>query len=190
MFNFKSFIITFIKSTLSIHLYQPPSGVCTFFFSFTVPHTILCTEISVWSILVKWATLSSPLHRTPLKQPHCPCCLVANCVQFYDPTHYSPLGSSVCLISQTRILEVGCHFLLQQRIFWPRDWTSISCLVGVFFTTEPHWKLLKQPYLYSNPNSFTFSFTCALVTGAINSELQQRSLDEWSYNSFLQKNFN
>ena len=34
---------------------------------------------------------------------------------------------------------MGCHFLLQKS-FWPRDQTSLFCLVGIFFTTEPSEK--------------------------------------------------
>ena len=51
----------------------------------------------------------------------CCCCLLLlsllSCVQlFCDPMDCSPPGSSVHRISQARITEMGCHFLLQ-RIF-------------------------------------------------------------------------
>ena len=58
--------------------------------------------------------------------------VVSNC----EPMDCSPPGSSVHGISQARMLEwVAISF--SRRSSWPRDWTSISCNTGRFFTTEP-----------------------------------------------------
>ena len=51
---------------------------------------------------------------------------------------YSPLGSSVHGISQARILEWVISS--SRGSSWPRYWTCISCIAGVFLTTEPPGK--------------------------------------------------
>ena len=53
-----------------------------------------------------------------------------SCLTLCDPTDCSLPGSSIHGIFQARVLQwVGCCFLLQ-RIFWPRDQTQISHIVG------------------------------------------------------------
>ena len=49
--------------------------------------------------------------------------IAKSCVILRDPMDYSPLGSSVHGISQTRILGQGGHFLLQ-GIFLTQGWNS------------------------------------------------------------------
>ena len=49
-----------------------------------------------------------------------------------NPMNCSPPSSSVHGISQARILEWGCHFLLQGTS-QPRDQTQVSCIAGRFF---------------------------------------------------------
>ena len=57
-----------------------------------------------------------------------------SCLALCDPTDCSLPGSSIHGIFQARVLQwVGCCFLLQ-RIFWPRDQTQISHIVGRRFT--------------------------------------------------------
>ena len=70
---------------------------------------------------------------------------------------YSPLGSSVHRILQARILEwVAIPF--SRGSSWPRDQTSISCIVGRFFTIwatrEVHLLSKAQPkcFLSWKPN--------------------------------------
>ena len=54
----------------------------------------------------------------------------------WDPKHCSLTDGSVHGISQARILEwVAISF--SRGIFWPRDWTCVSCTIGRFFTTKP-----------------------------------------------------
>ena len=48
-----------------------------------------------------------------------------SCPTLCDPMDCNPSNSSVQGISQAKILEVGCHFLLQ-GIFCPQDQTQIS----------------------------------------------------------------
>ena len=79
--------------------------------------------------------------------PPCGVCLVAQlCPTLCDPMDCSPPGSSVHGISQARILEwVAISF--SRGSSQPRDRTSVSCIAGGFFTTEP------QLLLYSNGHS-------------------------------------
>ena len=71
-------------------------------------------------------------HFAPL--PLCLLLLLFSCVQlFCDPMDYSPSGSSVHEIFQTRVLEwVTISF--SRRSSQPRDWTPTSCAVN----TEVH----------------------------------------------------
>ena len=56
------------------------------------------------------------------------CCLVTMLyLTLCDLLDYSPSGSPVHGLLWTRILEWGCHFLLQ-GISWPRDQTHVSCI--------------------------------------------------------------
>ena len=71
-------------------------------------------------------TISGHL-RMSIFQYYC-CCLVApSCLTLCDRMDYSLPGSSVCRISQARILEwVAIAF--SRRSSQPRDWTCISCI--------------------------------------------------------------
>ena len=40
---------------------------------------------------------------------------------------------------------VGSHSLLQ-GVFWPRDWTQVSCILARFFTTRAAWEALSVQY--------------------------------------------
>ena len=67
------------------------------------------------------------------------CCMHTNsfqsCPTLWDPMDYSPPGSSVHGILQTRILEWDAS----RGSSWPRDWTPVSCgscTAGRFFTAE------------------------------------------------------
>ena len=65
------------------------------------------------------------------------CCLVArSCPTPCNPMYCSLSGSSVHGIFQVRILELGCHYLLQGT---PE---TISCIGSRSFTTEPPGKPL------------------------------------------------
>ena len=58
-----------------------------------------------------------------------------SCWTLCDPIHYSPPGSSVLGILQTRILE-GVAMSSSRASSQSRDWTYLSCIVERFFT---HW---------------------------------------------------
>ena len=58
-----------------------------------------------------WKALES--HHLPFISCVCICVVTQSCLTFCDPMDCSPPGSSVHGISQARILEWGCHFLLQ-----------------------------------------------------------------------------
>ena len=73
-------------------------------------------------------------------------CLVAkSCPTLCNPMNCSPPGSSVHGISQARILNWVCHFLLRGSS-WPRDRTWVSCLTGGFFSTGPPGKPFRHYY--------------------------------------------
>ena len=58
-----------------------------------------------------------------------------SCLTLCNPMDHSPPGSSILGIFQARILELGCHSLLQ-GVFPYRAQTWVSCTEGIFFTTE------------------------------------------------------
>ena len=59
-----------------------------------------------------------------------------SCPTLCDPIHYSPPGSSVHGILQTRILEwVAIPF--SRGSSWPRNQTQVSCIASRFFTKSP-----------------------------------------------------
>ena len=62
------------------------------------------------------------------------CVLVTqSCPTHCDPMDYSLPGSSVHLISQARIVELGCHLLLQGMFPTYRS-NLVSCIAGRFCT--------------------------------------------------------
>ena len=58
------------------------------------------------------------------------------CPDLCDPVDFSPPGSSVHGILQAGALEWAA-ILFSRGSSWPRDWTQVSCIAGVLFTTEP-----------------------------------------------------
>ena len=73
------------------------------------------------------------------------CLVTKSCLTLCNPMNCSPPGSSVHGISQARILNWVCHFLLWGSS-WPRDRTWVSCLAGGFFSTEPPGKPFRHYY--------------------------------------------
>ena len=67
-----------------------------------------------------------------------------SCPILCDFMDYSPPGSSVHGILQARTLEwVAIRF--SRESFWRRDWTWVSCVVGIFFTV---WATKEKIYLH------------------------------------------
>ena len=65
------------------------------------------------------------------------CLLVSqSCLTLFNTMACSLPGSSVRGISQARVLE-WVAMLSSRGSSWPRDQTSVSCIAGGFFTTEP-----------------------------------------------------
>ena len=61
--------------------------------------------------------------------------LLSHVLLFCNPIDHSPPGSSVCGISQARILEwIAISF--SSGSSWPQDQTCIYCIAGGFFTTK------------------------------------------------------
>ena len=58
--------------------------------------------------------------------------LLQSCPTLCDPMDYSPQGSSVHGILQTRILE-WFAMPLSRGSSWPRDWTHVSCIADWLF---------------------------------------------------------
>ena len=71
------------------------------------------------------------------------------CLTLCDPMDYSPSGSSVHKIFQTRILE-GAAISFSRGCSWPRDWTRISCSAVRFFTI---WATSEAQGNNSSPSS-------------------------------------
>ena len=71
------------------------------------------------------------------------CSVIQSCPSLCSPLdYYSPRGSSVHGISQSRILEYVV-MLFSRGSSQPRDWTHISCIsciAGRFFTTSTTWE--------------------------------------------------
>ena len=76
----------------------------------------------------------------------CGCSATKSCPTPCDPVDCSPPGSSVHGISQARILEQDCHFLLQ-GIFPSRHQTPGSRIASGFYTAETPGKVKN----YFNP---------------------------------------
>ena len=95
----------------------------------------------------------------------CVCSVIQSCLILWDPMNYSPPGSSVHGILQSRILE-WVAMPSSRESFWPRDWTHISCIGRWFFTTEPpgkpeeitnpplpHWKTDRQTHTHTDTHT-------------------------------------
>ena len=94
-------------------------------------------------------TGSWSMQRNPLEHPgKCVCVLVAqSCPTLWDPTDYSPPGSSVHGVFQAWVLGwVAIPF--SRGSSPPRDQAQVSCIAGRFFTI---WTFLDS-YICSNKN--------------------------------------
>ena len=85
--------------------------------------------------------LSLPL--TPIPSHLCVCVCSSVMSESLWPHGLQPVRLLCPWKSQGKITGVGCHFLFQ-RIFWPRDQTSVSCISCIgrrifffFLNTEP-----------------------------------------------------
>ena len=85
--------------------------------------------------------LSLPLTPIPSHLGVCVCCSVMS--ESLWPHGLQPVRLLCPWKSPGKITGVGCHFLLQ-KIFWPRDQTSVYCISFIgrqffffFFSTEP-----------------------------------------------------
>ena len=69
------------------------------------------------------------------------CSVVSNSSR---PLDYNPPGSSVHETLQAKILEwVAVPF--PRGFSWPRDWTQVYCIAGIFFTVWATRKTLSSP---------------------------------------------
>ena len=74
------------------------------------------------------------------------CSLVAkSCPTLCDPMCYSPPGSSVCGISQARILDFSISF--SRGSFWPRVRSHISCIGRWIIYCWATWEAYYCPWL-------------------------------------------
>ena len=70
------------------------------------------------------------------------CSITQSCPTVCSTMGCSPLDSSAHGVFQTIILEwVAISFSMGSS--WPRDWTHVSALADVFFTTQPTGKPIK-----------------------------------------------
>ena len=81
----------------------------------------------MWSLPIRFYMASFPLHM---------CSVAQLCLTLCDPMDGSTPGSPLHGILQARTLEqVAISFFRVSS--QPRDQTSVSCLAGIFFTSEP-----------------------------------------------------
>ena len=102
----------------------------------------------------------------------CVCVCVCVCCAWSclapNATGCSPPGFFVRGISQARILEwVAISF--SSGLFWPRDWTCVSCIEGGFFIPEPLgktdlWLLLLYLPNYSWPSKSKWQISFCLTS--------------------------
>ena len=86
--------------------------------------------------------------RSPFFIPWSEVLVAQSCLTLCNPRDYSPLGSSVLGIFQTRILEwIAISF--SRRSSQPRDQTWVSCIVGRFFSVWPTREAPFIPYYLS-----------------------------------------
>ena len=98
----------------------------------------------------------------------------------FDPTDYSPPGSSVYGILQERILEWVARPSTRGSS-QPRDWTCVpgtTCIAGRFFTTEPLRSSYMQSVSYKMPGWKNLD--------SIQHKLESRLLEEISTTSDMQ----
>ena len=72
--------------------------------------------------------------------------LLPSCLTLCEPMDCSSPGYSVHAVLQARILEWGCHALLQ-GIFLTRNWTCISYVSYFGRLVLYHWRNLGNPYI-------------------------------------------
>ena len=113
-----------------------------------VDHTVCCN----YSIQLCLCTRKSSDCGSGLVTKSCP----ALC----DPVDCSLSGSSVHGISQARRLE-WVAISPSRESSWPRDWTHVSCLAGLFFTIEPpgkpHWRTTALYFLLNSAITYILS---------------------------------
>ena len=80
-----------------------------------------------------------------------------SCLTLWNPRTYLP-GSSVHGIHQTRILEwIAIPF--SRGSSWPRDWTQVSCIAGIFFTVWAN----REALLLFPQSQITCVFRCNFI---------------------------
>ena len=78
-------------------------------------------------------------------------------VRLCNPMDCSPPASSVHGILQTRILE-WLSIPFSRESSWPRDWTQVSCIAGIFFTI---WATREAPVNLQNKlQTKLFEYIC------------------------------
>ena len=95
-----------------------------------------------------WVKECSNVRLTPFSISVVTVCVLSG-FRLCNPLDWSPSGSSVCGISQARLLEWVAIFFSRESS-WPRDWThvpGVSCLAGGFYTTSTTWEA-HFPFLY------------------------------------------
>ena len=85
----------------------------------------------------------------------CDACLCAQlCLILCDSMDYSPPGSSVHRILQSRILQwVVISFSRESS--WPKDWNHVSCLL-CWQQILYHWATWKPIYMYTHAHMYVY----------------------------------
>ena len=103
--------------------------------------TLFLDSLSRWVVAECWIEFPVLYSRSLL------CCWLVTKLHpaLCDPMNYSPPGSSILAIFQSRILE-RVAISLSRRSSWPRDWTHVSCISRWLLY---HWATKEALYLLS-----------------------------------------
>ena len=107
-------------------------------------HMIYLRVGFLWFCLVRYSLLFLNLEICLFGGVVCVCAQShKSCLTLCNLMDCRPPGSSLCGISQARILEWAA-ISFSRGCSWPWNWTHISCIAGGFFTTEPPGKTLEE----------------------------------------------
>ena len=112
------------------------------------------------------------VHQVLVQRGVCMCSVTQSCLTLSDPMDCSPPGSSVCAISQSRMLEwVAISY--SRGSFWPRDRTSISgisCIGRQIFyhwaIWEASWQTVLPLCFHGGRNALVFPLYCTCFSAS------------------------
>ena len=113
---------------MPIHRSQPPYEILNNIKSASRPQHARSTTHFCKAVPQRFFYTEKWMRMLPLFSQSCP--------TLCNPMTCSPTGSCVHGDFPGKNTGVSCHFLFQGSS-WPRNWTTVSCTAGRFFTNEP-----------------------------------------------------